>query len=104
MDEDGKQALGIMGDEVALQPNLKLTAVLPAVAELTLFRDGEIMEKTIGQTWQVPVTQPGAYRLEAMRHAKPWIITNPIYVRPPDTPSESQGDSHTTETKKEDGA
>jgi hypothetical protein len=84
MAEDGKQVLGIMGDAVALQPNLKLTAVLPAVAELTLFQDGKVMSRTIGQAWQVPVTEPGAYRLEATRHTKPWIISNPIYVRPPE--------------------
>ncbi|MDP3703831.1 MAG: CehA/McbA family metallohydrolase [Candidatus Omnitrophota bacterium] len=84
MAQAGEQVLGVMGDEVPFQPDLKLTAALPAVAEMTLFRDGEILEKTIGQTWQVPVTQPGVYRLEAMRHAKPWIITNPIYVRSPD--------------------
>jgi len=81
MAEDGKQVLGVMGDEVAFQPNLKLTAVLPATAELTLFRDGELVDKTIGQSWQIPVTQPGAYRVEATRHTKPWIISNPIYVR-----------------------
>jgi len=81
MAEDGKQALGIMGDEVTFQPNLQLTAVLPAVAELTLFRNGEPVDHTIGQAWQIPVTQPGAYRVEATRHTKPWIISNPIYVR-----------------------
>ncbi|MBI4004328.1 MAG: PHP domain-containing protein [Candidatus Omnitrophica bacterium] len=81
MAEDGKQVLGIMGDEVAFQPGLTLTTVLPAVAELTLFRNGEAVDHTIGQSWQIPVTQPGAYRVEAMRHTKPWIISNPIYVR-----------------------
>ena len=81
MAENGKQVLGIMGDEVTLQPHQKLTAVLPAVADLTLFRDGEAVDHTIGQGWQVPVTEPGVYRLEATRHTKPWIISNPIYVR-----------------------
>ena len=82
MAEDGKRVLGVMGDEVAFQPGLKLTAALPASAELTLFRNGEPIDKTISPAWQIPVTQPGSYRLEAARHTKPWIISNPIYVRP----------------------
>jgi len=86
MAEDGKRVLGVMGDEVALQPNLKLTAALPAAAELTLFCDGKPVDHTIGRAWQIPVTQPGAYRLEAMRHTKPWIISNPIYVRREESP------------------
>ena len=81
MAEDGEQVLGVMGDEVPFQPGLKLTAALPAPADLALFRDGQLVDKTIGQVWQVPVTQPGVYRLEASRHTKPWIISNPIYVR-----------------------
>ena len=82
--EDDTRVLGVMGDEVAFQPGLKLTAALPAVAEMMLFRDGEVLEKTIGQSWQVPVTQPGVYRLEATRHTKPWIISNPIYIQSPE--------------------
>ena len=77
-----------MGDEVAFQPGLKLTAALPAPADLTLFRDGQLVDKTIGQVWQVAVTQPGVYRLEASRHTKPWIISNPIYIRSPDQQSQ----------------
>jgi hypothetical protein len=80
--EDGQRVLGVMGDEVALEPDLRLTASLPTAAHLTLFRDGQPIATTTAQTWQVPVTLPGAYRLEAMRHGKPWIFSNPIYVRP----------------------
>ena len=76
---DGKIA-GIMGDEVALEPDLRLTAWLPSPAQLALFRDGQRIAVTTAQAWEVPVTQPGAYRLEATRHTKPWIFSNPIYV------------------------
>lgn len=73
---------GIMGDEVAFEPELRLRASLPAGADLTLLKDGRPLERTTAKTWEVPVTEPGTYRLEAMRHGKPWIISNPIYVRP----------------------
>ncbi|MBI2104002.1 MAG: CehA/McbA family metallohydrolase [Candidatus Omnitrophica bacterium] len=77
---DGKAA-GIMGDEVALAPGLRLVASLPAPAQLSLFKDGRRIASTTDTAWEIPVTQPGAYRLEAMRHNKPWIFSNPIYVR-----------------------
>ena len=86
--ETDKGLVGIMGEEVPLQPTLRLTASLPAPAQLALFRDGRIVQTTTAQAWQVPVTAPGAYRLEASRHSKPWIFSNPIYVRPAlDSPS-----------------
>jgi hypothetical protein len=78
---DGKTA-GTMGDEIEFGPNLALSASLPAAAELVLFRNGAVLERSTGQAWQIPVTVPGIYRLEASRHGKPWIISNPIYIRP----------------------
>ena len=69
-----------MGDDVALQPNLRLSASLPAAAKLILFKDGQAIASTTASTWQVPVTEPGAYRLEASRYEKPWIFSNPIYI------------------------
>jgi hypothetical protein len=80
----GEEVLGIMGDEVILVPNLELTATLPAPASLTLMKDGQAIATTIGSSWSVPVTEPGAYRLEAARVNKPWIFSNPIYVRSED--------------------
>ena len=80
--ENGHEVLGIMGDAAPLVPNLRLSVILPAAAQLTLVRDGKPIATKTGQTWQIPVTEPGAYRLEAMRYNKPWIFSNPIYVRP----------------------
>ncbi len=78
---------GIMGDQVSFQPGMRLVVSTPAVAFLAIYRDGRPIQSTIGSRWIVPVTQPGAYRIEASRHNKPWILSNPIYVRPaPATP------------------
>ncbi len=82
MADDGQRVLGVMGDLVTFMPHLQLTAVLPAPAQLTLFKDGQAIGTFTGAQWRVPVAAPGVYRLEAMRHTKPWIFSNPIYVRP----------------------
>ena len=74
--------LGIMGDEVTFQPGLSLSVSLPAAAVMTLFKDGQSILTSIGMSWEIPLDSPGVYRLEVMRHNKPWIISNPIYVRP----------------------
>ncbi len=71
---------GIMGDAVTFGPDLTLSVGLPAAAEIVLYKDGAAIGRTIAQTWDVPVTGPGAYRVEANRHDKPWIFSNPIYV------------------------
>ena len=81
MADDAKRVLGIMGDEVPLVPHLRLTAVLPAPAQLDLFKDGRRVASTTERVWHLPVTEPGTYRLEAFRDSKPWIFSNPIYVR-----------------------
>ena len=83
--DDGKQVVGIQGDEVPLAPGLRLTAVLPAAAQLTLFLDGQAIASTTETVWHIPVTKSGTYRLEASRYNRPWIFSNPIYVRPRDT-------------------
>jgi hypothetical protein len=81
------RVVGVMGDEVALGPDLRLAVSVPAPAEMALFRDGARIAVSVGRTWEIPVTQSGVYRIEALRHGKPWVFSNPIYVRPPATPA-----------------
>ncbi|MBI4341521.1 MAG: CehA/McbA family metallohydrolase [Candidatus Omnitrophica bacterium] len=76
------RVLGVMGDSVELTDGLHLTTALPAPANLTLFRGGVPVASFTGTRWRMPVDTPGVYRVEAMRHGKPWIFSNPIYVRP----------------------
>jgi len=85
---NAERILGIMGDQVPLEPALRVTTALPAPAQLTLFKDGQPIGMTTAQSWEVPITSPGAYRLEASRHGQPWIFSNPIYVLPPEPPQE----------------
>ena len=81
MADNHTDVLGVMGDDVALTPNLELTTILPATAQVTLFKDGKPIASVTERAWRVPVTEPGVYRVEASLHGKPWIFSNPIYVK-----------------------
>ena len=85
--DDGQHLLGIMGDEVRFTPRVRLNVTLPDSAEMTLFHNGRSIQTASGSTWHIPVTQPGAYRIEVTRQGKPWIFSNPIYILPSTTPS-----------------
>jgi hypothetical protein len=78
-----------MGDEVAAGPGLQLVIKSPVKAAVKLLHDGKVIAE-VNETaeWKVPVTDPGAYRVElylpqlgSLVAEKPWIISNPIYVR-----------------------
>jgi hypothetical protein len=84
---DGRgEPAGIVGDEVRLAEGLRLTAQLPVPAYVRLLRYGQEVAKAERSTeFEFAVTEAGAYRLEAWLQLdgeyRPWIFTNPIYVR-----------------------
>lgn len=82
----GKELVGVMGDEVAFSPDLTLKVSVPSPAQVILFKDGTPLKGERSQGLDVPINAPGVYRVEAMSHGKPWIFSNPIYVRPPEQP------------------
>jgi hypothetical protein len=59
--------------------------------EISRDQPTQAIATSIGASWSVPITEPGAYRLEAARMHKPWIFSNPIYVRP--SPSDASPSS-----------
>ena len=79
----------IQGDEVPLQNDLRLRIQTPVMSRILLFRDGSVILNAHGVTTaELPVTQRGVYRVEVylpeveqIIGEKPWIISNPIYVR-----------------------
>src|SRR5262245_20499254 len=84
-DGRGQRAV-IMGDEVTLSDGLKVTAKLPLPAFVRLVRHGTEVAKTESKSeFEFAVTEVGAYRLEAWLNLdgelRPWIFSNPIYVR-----------------------
>jgi hypothetical protein len=62
-----------------------LSARVPLPARLRLLRDGVELASAQGTALEHEVGEPGAYRVEAYRHAKgrerTWIVSNPIYLR-----------------------
>lgn len=79
----------IQGDEVQLQPDTRLRIRTPVPSRILLFKDGSVVLNESGiTTKEIPVTERGVYRVEvylpqveAIIGEKPWIISNPIYVR-----------------------
>ena len=71
---------GILGDRVKPESGLKLYAYLPSPGEIRFLKDGKEIARATGQQGWLPAIEPGVYRVEATRKAKPWIYSNPIYV------------------------
>ncbi len=73
----------MMGDEVHLAPGLTLKTELPAPADrIAMYQNGaEVISADNATTLEFAPKSPGAYRIEAYRNGKMWILSNPIYVR-----------------------
>jgi hypothetical protein len=84
-DETGAPA-SIMGDEVVPRPGTRLVAELPLPARVRLLRDGvEVAASPKAGRFEHAAEQPGVYRVEAWveigGELRPWIYSNPIYLR-----------------------
>jgi hypothetical protein len=82
------QSNEVMGDEVAYRQPLELIARAPLASRFVLLRNGVAVDQSAGSTVRFAVTAPGIYRIEVYLDSlpppatgKPWIISNPIYVR-----------------------
>ncbi|HEV2903578.1 MAG TPA: hypothetical protein VGW32_00945, partial [Pyrinomonadaceae bacterium] len=82
------QPNGVMGDETAYTQPLELMARAPLASRFVLLRNGAAVEQSSGSTVRFPVNAPGIYRIEVYldslpppARGKPWILSNPIYIR-----------------------
>lgn len=79
----------IQGDEIPLQSDTRMVVHTPVASRILLFKDGSVILNESGVTTkEIPVTERGVYRVEVylpeverIIGEKPWIISNPIYVR-----------------------
>ncbi|HEX8142389.1 MAG TPA: hypothetical protein VF553_07320 [Pyrinomonadaceae bacterium] len=79
----------IVGDEIGLEDGVRLLVNAPVKSRIVLIKDGQRTgEGDATTSKEFFVNQRGAYRVEvyldqlgASFRARPWIITNPIYVR-----------------------
>lgn len=79
----------IQGDEIPLQADTRLIVHTPIPSRILLLKDGAVILNESGVTTkEFPITDRGVYRVEVylpeierIIGEKPWIISNPIYVR-----------------------
>ncbi|NLC37984.1 MAG: CehA/McbA family metallohydrolase [Clostridia bacterium] len=79
---------GIMGDSLELTGPASLEITLPYPAKVRLMRNGILLKQKRTCRWELTVDQPGVYRVEAILPVrywrwKPWLYSNPIYLREP---------------------
>lgn len=83
--EKGGKRIGVMGDEVKLEPGLKLRLAAPATGIIKLFRDGKVIQEVSADKLDFVVKEAGIYRAETWLtldgEQRPWIYSNPIRVR-----------------------
>jgi hypothetical protein len=70
-----------MGGETAYRRGVTLHARIPQAAKLRLLRDGEIVATTHSNELHHPIEGHGVHRLEVMLEDRPWIYSNPVYIR-----------------------
>ena len=74
-----------MGGEVPNLAGLRLRAAAPVSGTIKLVRDGKVIEQKDSRTLELAITEPGNYRVEVWLKIadedRPWILSNPIYVR-----------------------
>lgn len=83
-----KNSDAIMGDEIASSANSALAVQVPLAARIVMIKNGSVVEQKQGTNVEFLATGPGIYRIEiyldnlpAPALGKPWIISNPIYLR-----------------------
>jgi hypothetical protein len=79
-----------MGSRFTLENGITLRAQAPLPAQWKLVRNGKVVSETRGRTLEVPVAEPGNYRVEAWLEVAGektiWILSNPLYIRPTPKP------------------
>jgi hypothetical protein len=83
-----RQELGsrvIMGDAVKFTPGRKLVARFPVMCHIRLMSGGKVIAEQTGDRFEHDVAAPGVYRIEGWLDVagerRPWVYSNPIYVR-----------------------
>jgi hypothetical protein len=74
-----------MGDEAKFAPGARLVARFPVPCHIRLLSGGQSIAERRGEQLEAEVKAPGVYRVEGWLEVdgeeRPWLFTNPIYVR-----------------------
>ncbi len=75
----------LMGDEVRFAPGQRLAAQFPVSCHIRLLSGGRLVAEGSGDHLEHDLQAPGVYRIEAWLEVggeeRPWLYSNPIYVR-----------------------
>jgi hypothetical protein len=81
----GSKTAYIMGDEVDKEQGIKIKAETPTACTLRLLKNGAVIRTVEGRKLDFEPKEAGVYRVEAWLSVggelRPWIYSNPIYVR-----------------------
>jgi hypothetical protein len=67
------------GETPAGEATLRLR--LPAVADVTVVRDGAPWHQARAPALDVPIRARGVYRVEARIAGRLWLLSNPVHLR-----------------------
>ncbi len=83
--EGNAELAAVMGDERPYSADLRLVAEFPVECDIRLMKNGKEAIKTHGREFSYTPDGPGVYRLEGWLNVdtedRPWIYSNPIYLR-----------------------
>ncbi|HEX5885685.1 MAG TPA: hypothetical protein VFY67_14185 [Pyrinomonadaceae bacterium] len=88
-DAENNEERKTQGDEIFLKNETRLRVQVPVSSRIVLFKDGAVFVDESGiSAKELAITERGVYRVEVylpqlgnLVATKPWIISNPIYVR-----------------------
>ena len=74
-----------MGDAAPMSGTTRLVGLTPLAAKLKLIHNGRVVTNALGTNLTFAAKEPGAYRLEAWLEVdgeeRPWIYSNPVYLK-----------------------
>jgi len=79
---DGPGGTVGLGQETTWSAGMRLHVRSPRPALLSVVRDGRVLERRRQSSGlELPIDVPGVYRIEGHLGRRPWVFTNPIYLR-----------------------
>jgi hypothetical protein len=70
-----------MGAEATYRRGVTVHVRTPHAAEIRLLRDGELIATANSNELHHPIERHGIHRVEVFLNKRPWIYSNPIYIR-----------------------
>ena len=71
----------IMGQETKFNHMVELCVSVPYQAEIQLLRNGETIKNINAKKLHISTDKSGVYRVEVYLDGRPWIFSNPIFLR-----------------------